>query len=77
MDVLMSQSFEGRLLAVIGTFFLVFPAGASAVGASALTPLAVCPVFMVMVYAGGHISGGRDNPAVTLAALVRGALGLT
>jgi aquaporin Z len=26
---------------------------------------------MVMVYAGGHISGGHYNPAVTLAALVR------
>jgi aquaporin Z len=28
---------------------------------------------MVMVYAGGHISGGHYNPAVTLAAVGRGA----
>src|SRR5438105_10867049 len=27
---------------------------------------------MVMVYAGGHISGGHFNPAVTLAVFVRG-----
>jgi aquaporin Z len=31
---------------------------------------------MVMVYAGGHISGGHYNPAVTMAALVRGRIGI-
>jgi len=31
---------------------------------------------MVMVSAGGHISGGHYNPAVTLAALVRGRIGI-
>jgi aquaporin Z len=29
-----------------------------------------------MIYAGGHISGGHYNPAVTMAALVRGRIGL-
>jgi len=50
----------------IGTFFLVLVAAltgnAAAVGA----------VLMVMVFAGGHISGAHYNPAVTLAVLVRG-----
>ena len=58
----------------IGTFFLVFTVGASVRGGSALAPLAIGAVLMVMVYAGGHISGGHYNPAVTIAALTRGRI---
>jgi aquaporin Z len=67
----------GRKLVVelIGTFFLVFTVGASVRGGSSLAPLAIGAVLMVMVYAGGHISGGHYNPAVTLGALVRGRIG--
>lgn len=54
----------------IGTFFLVFTAGAAVGGGSSLAPLAIGGVLMVMVYAGGRISGGHYNPAVTLAMLV-------
>jgi aquaporin Z len=66
-----------RKLAVelIGTFFLVFTIGASVRGGTSLAPLAIGIVLMVMIYAGGHISGGHYNPAVTVAALVRGRLG--
>ena len=39
---------------------------------TALAPLAIGAVLMVMVYAGGHISGGHYNPAVTLAVWIRG-----
>ena len=55
----------------IGTFFLVFTVGAAVGSGSTLAPLAIGAVLMVMVYAGGHISGGHYNPAVTLAVLVR------
>ena len=67
----------GRKLVVelIGTFFLVFTVGAGVRGGSSLAPLAIGAVLMVMVYAGGHISGGHYNPAVTIAALVRGRIG--
>jgi aquaporin Z len=55
----------------IGTFFLMFAVAMAALSGSAFTPLAAGATLMVMVYAGGHISGGHYNPAVTLAALVR------
>jgi aquaporin Z len=61
---------------LIGTFFLVFTVGAAVRSGSALAPLAIGSSLMVMVYAGGHISGGHYNPAVTLAALVRGRIGI-
>ncbi|MDB6002959.1 MAG: permease, glycerol uptake facilitator [Rhizobacter sp.] len=66
-----------RKLAVelIGTFFLVFTVGATVYSGSQFAPLAIGAALMVMIYAGGHISGGHYNPAVTLAALVRGRIG--
>lgn len=58
----------------IGTFFLVFTVGMTVIAPADLTlaPLAIGAALMVMVYAGGHISGGHYNPAVTLAVLMRG-----
>lgn len=60
----------------IGAFFLVFTVVVSVLSHSVFTPLAAGAVLMVMIYAGGHISGGHYNPAVTMAALVRGRIGL-
>ena len=58
----------------IGTFFLVLTIGCTVVGAGAtvIAPLAIGAALMVMVFAGGHISGAHYNPAVTLAVLIRG-----
>jgi aquaporin Z len=61
---------------LIGTFFLVFTVGASVLVSATLAPLAIGSALMVMIYAGGHISSGHYNPAVTLAALVRGRIEL-
>jgi aquaporin Z len=60
---------------LIGSFFLVFTVGASVFNGSTFTPLAAGAVLMVMIYAGGHVSGGHYNPAVTLAVLARGRIG--
>jgi aquaporin Z len=67
----------GRKYAVelIGTFLFVFAIGTAASLSGAFAPLAIGSALMVMVYAGGHISGGHFNPAVTLGALVRGRIG--
>ena len=73
--VAVSQATRALGAELIGTFFLVFTVGASVRSGSSLAPLAIGSVLMVMIYAGGHISGGHFNPAVTMAALVRGRLG--
>src|SRR5580692_7791908 len=58
----------------IGTFFLVLTIGCTAIGhgAGPFTPLAIGSALMVMIFAGGHISGGHFNPAVTLCVWLRG-----
>ena len=62
------------LVEFIGTFFLVLTVGMCVIepGAGSLAPLAIGAALMVMVYAGGHVSGGHYNPAVTLAVWLRG-----
>lgn len=58
----------------IGTFFLVLTVGLAVRSGSPLAPLAIGASLMVMIFAGGHVSGGHFNPAVTLAVWVRGKL---
>jgi aquaporin Z len=58
----------------VGTFFLLLTIGCSIIPALpwVIPPLAIGAVLMVMVYAGGHVSGAHYNPAVTLAVWIRG-----
>jgi aquaporin Z len=63
------------IMELIGTFFLVLTIGCTVLepkGAGNLAPLAIGSVLMVMIFAGGHISGAHYNPAVTLAVWLRG-----
>lgn len=58
----------------IGTFFLMLTVGMTVLdphSAGLWAPLAIGSVLAVMVYAGGHISGGHYNPAVSLAVFLR------
>lgn len=58
----------------LGTMFLVLTIGLTVLGQSPMAPLAIGCTLMIMVYMGGHVSGGHYNPAVSLAAMLRGKL---
>jgi aquaporin Z len=57
----------------IGMFLFVFTVGMATNkgGAGVLAPLAIGSVLMVMVFAGGHVSGGHFNPAVSTGVYLR------
>lgn len=65
---------KNYLTEFLGTFFLVLTIGLTVTAGSQFAPLAIGASLMIMVYMGGHISGGHYNPAVSLAAMLRGAL---
>src|SRR5688572_2700873 len=58
----------------IGTFFLVLTIGLTVLAGTPLAPLAIGAALMVMVYMGGHVSGGHYNPAVSLAVWLHGKI---
>ena len=59
---------------LVGTFFLVFTIGLTAMNGTPMAPIAIGSVLMAMVYMGGHISGAHYNPAVSVAILIRGKM---
>ena len=64
----------------VGMFLFVFAVGMATESANhsgaMLAPIAIGSVLMVMVFAGGHVSGGHYNPAVSTAILIRGRIKL-
>ncbi len=63
------------LVEFIGTFFLVLTVCMTVLGgAGNFAPIAIGSILMVMIFAGGHISGGHYNPAVTLGVFMRGKM---
>ena len=76
-DENMRADLERKLVVeFIGMFLFVFTVGMATnkAGAGALAPLAIGSILMVMVFAGGHVSGGHFNPAVSTAVFLRGRM---
>jgi aquaporin Z len=73
----MDQVLQRKLVVeFLGMFIFAFTVGmvTSKTGAGPLAPLAIGSVLMVMVFAGGHVSGGHFNPAVSTAVFLRGRM---
>ncbi len=72
----MKENLKKYLVELIGAFFLVLTVACTGLLGvdGVIAPLAIASALMIMVYAGGHISGGHYNPSVSLAAAIRGAL---
>jgi aquaporin Z len=66
----MTSSTSKYAVEAIGTFFLVL-------AAALVGPFAAGFMLMAMIFAGGHISGGHYNPAVSIAVFLRGRLSQT
>jgi len=72
----MVESIRKYVVEFIGTFFLILTIGSTVTlnGNGVIPPVAIGVILMVMIYAGGPISGGHYNPAVSLAVFLRGAM---
>jgi len=57
---------EAYVSEFIGTFFLVFTVGLNVLQNTALAPVSIGSILMVMIFATGSVSGAHYNPAVTL-----------
>jgi aquaporin Z len=71
---LINRAMNKYVMEFIGTFVPVLAIGMSVIarGSGVIPPLAIGSVLMVVIFAGGHISGGHYNPAVTLGVWMRG-----
>jgi len=61
---------ENYLAEFIGTFFLCFTVGLNAQQNTPLAPVSNGAILLVMVFAGGSVSGAHYNPAVTVGVLL-------
>lgn len=74
LGIITKLKMKQRFVEFIGTFFLTLTVGLTVLGNTTLAPLAIATVLAVMIYAGGHVSGGHYNPAVSLGVMLRGKL---
>lgn len=72
----MTGTVRNAVAEALATLLFVFSIVGAINNAGDFTPLVIGFTLMVLVYATGHLSGAHLNPAVSLGALLRGALSL-
>lgn len=72
----MTGTVRNAVTEALATFLFVFAIIAAVNNAGDFAPLAIGFALMVLIYATGHLSGAHLNPAVSLGALIRGALSI-
>jgi aquaporin Z len=70
----MTGVFRKATAETLATLLFAFAILAAVADAGEFAPIAIGLALMVLVYAVGHVSGGHLNPAVSLGALIRGAM---
>lgn len=73
----MTGTVRNAVSEALATLLFVFTIVGAVNADSVLAPIAIGFTLMVLIYATGHISGAHLNPAVSLAVLVRGAIGVS
>ena len=72
----MTGTVRNAVAEALATLLFVFSIVGAINNAGDFTPLVIGFTLMVLVYATGHLSGAHLNPAVSLGALLRGAMTL-
>lgn len=72
----MTGTVRNAVTEALATLLFVFVIIAAVNNAGDFAPVVIGFGLMVLVYATGHLSGAHLNPAVTLGALIRGAIGI-
>ena len=73
----MNENIRNYVMEFIGAFFLVFAIGMTLIEPQVQSaPFIIGLTLLVMIFIGGHISGGHYNPAVSTAVFLQKKLGL-
>merc|ERR1719167_74704 len=68
-----AKTLRSAAVEFVGCFIFILTICMAVNSGNAFAPLAIGSCLMVLVYIGGHVSGGHYNPAVSLGIFLRGA----
>jgi aquaporin Z len=69
-DNITAQNLAPFLVELVGTFFFVMVIGLNLGQGTQFASITIGVMLMIIIYSGGHISGGHFNPSVTIGVLM-------